>query len=363
MTSLYKKTTLLFFSLCLLVQLTFAASIADFEEGSYTNPVTKTVMKYRLFKPKNYDKTKLYPLVGFLHGAGEFDWQNNAQVTANDGCLYWADDSIQNKYPSFIVAPNLHGNGETWANSHWSKGNYNQDDITISEGLQNYINIIQELRKTYSIDSNRIYQTGLSMGGGGTWASLTRFPNLFAAAIPICGYGDPSKMSLIKHIPIWTFHGKDDFVVNTENTRKLVAALKAAGGNVRYDEVPEPSGKDYDPHFVWLHTYHRRGKGYGLADWLFAQKKKGAITASEGLTSIALSIKAFPNPSNGNITLTLPNESFYELQVWDGTGKLVFNKQINNSLEQKLDLGGLPKGIYSVSAVGATTQRISVLVD
>lgn len=225
-------------------------------------------MKYRLFVPKNYDNTKRYPLVGFLHGAGEVDGKNIKQVTVNDRCTYWADDSIQDKYPSFIIAPNMAGNDGPWATAYWNEGNFKQESYAISEALSNYINIIQELKNKYSIDSNRIYQTGLSMGGGGTWACLTRFPQLFAAAIPICGYGDPTKMGLVKDTPIWTFHGSNDQTIKPETTRALVTALKAAGGSVKYNEI---SNGPYSGHDVWEYAY--KTKGLGLADWLFAQSK------------------------------------------------------------------------------------------
>jgi len=91
-----------------------------------------------------------------------------------------------------------------------------QDKITISESLQNYISIIELVTGQYSIDASRIYSTGLPMGSGGTLATLTGFPDMFAAAIPICGYGDVTKMPLIKDIPILTFHGSDDDVLNVE---------------------------------------------------------------------------------------------------------------------------------------------------
>ena len=163
----------------------FAATIDDFVDMSYTNPITKTVMKYRLFIPKNYDKTKQYPMVGFLHGAGQVDSNNITQITANNGALFWAADSIQKKYPSFILAPNSNGSEGYWGTAFWGDGNFLQESYELSESLENYINIINELKNKYSLDTNRLYSTGLSMGGAGTWASLTRFPNMFAAAIPI----------------------------------------------------------------------------------------------------------------------------------------------------------------------------------
>ncbi|HEX8545509.1 MAG TPA: T9SS type A sorting domain-containing protein [Cytophagaceae bacterium] len=351
---LHPKNLLIVLCLLMFGHLTMAVSVDDFLDRSYTNPKTKKVMRYRLFVPKNYDKTKQYPMVGFLHGCCE-EADNEAQITSNEGAIFWAEDSIQKKHPSFVLAPNIGGAG-LWANVSWENGNYRQDNYTLSESLENYINIIQELKKTYSIDSNRVYSTGLSMGGGGTWASLTRFPNLFAAAIPLCGYGDPSKMPLIKHIPVWTFHGDQDGSISVETTRELVKALKAAGGTVKYTEVA-----GYQ-HWIWHYAYTT--PGLGVADWLFGQRRKSPITALADDKSSQVEMIAYPNPTKGEFSLLLPQGNFTKLQVYDMEGKPQYESNISSSeKEATLNLTSLPKGNYIIRLEGDKSYRKVITID
>ena len=98
------------------------------------------------------------------------------------------------------------------------------------------IGLLQELRSTLSVDTTRIYVTGLSMGGFGTWDIVQRMPNTFAAAMPVCGGADTGMANIIKDIPIWIFHGGSDNVVKTKRSRDMAAALEAVGGKVKYTE-------------------------------------------------------------------------------------------------------------------------------
>ena len=112
------------------------------------------------------------------------------------------------------------------------------------------------------IDTRRIYLTGLSMGGYGTWDLIARQPERFAAAIPICGGGDPATAERIKHIPLWVFHGDADSAVKVSRSRDMVAALKQAGGEPKYTEY-EGVGHD-----SWTRTY----KSPEIYEWLFSQR-------------------------------------------------------------------------------------------
>lgn len=114
------------------------------------------------------------------------------------------------------------------------------------------------------IDPDRLYITGLSMGGFGTWDAIQRKPDLFAAAVPICGGGDVSKASHITKIPIWVFHGAEDNLVNPKWSRDMVEAIKRAGGNPKYTEYPGVG------HHSWVPAY----SDPELFEWLFSQKKK-----------------------------------------------------------------------------------------
>jgi predicted peptidase len=123
--------------------------------------------------------------------------------------------------------------------------------------------IDQVLAENPAIDPTRIYLTGLSMGGFGTFDVLCRRPNLFAAAIAVCSGGDPAVAPKIKDVPLWYFHGARDEVVPVENTRQMVAALKNAGSKVKYTEYATLG------HAIWQETYYNPE----VLSWLFRQHK------------------------------------------------------------------------------------------
>jgi predicted peptidase len=125
------------------------------------------------------------------------------------------------------------------------------------------LELIPALQKEYSIDAKRIYLTGLSVGGYGTWDLLARKPELFAAAAPICG-GDEKTAETIAKIPIWVFHGAKDAAVKVERWRNMVEALKKAGGSPKYTEYPN------EGHASWAPAY----KDPEMMKWLFAQKRE-----------------------------------------------------------------------------------------
>lgn len=112
--------------------------------------------------------------------------------------------------------------------------------------------------------AQRIYLTGLSMGGFGVWDAMQRKPTWFAAAVPICGGGDPTFASAIAPIPVWAFHGDSDPAVKPKRSRDMIAALKAAGGQPKYTEYPNTG------HNSWTETYKNRE----MYAWLFSQKRK-----------------------------------------------------------------------------------------
>jgi predicted peptidase len=129
--------------------------------------------------------------------------------------------------------------------------------------MQSTIELVAALEKEFaSIDPRRLYVTGLSMGGFGTWDLLSRFPKKVAAAVPICGGADEAQAPAIAKIPVWVFHGGADDVVKTVRSRNIVAALKAAGGSPRYTEYPGVG------HGSWDQAYGEPE----LFPWLFSQK-------------------------------------------------------------------------------------------
>jgi hypothetical protein len=381
-----------------------SADIKDFEPREYKD-ADGNLLLYRLYKPKNYDANQKYPLILFLHGAGERGNNNAAQVR---DALHWAKDDVQKENPCFILAPQcpgkreafqlygtrkefnanfadyeksagqwksysiplaklttgpkaylsllnasdknsaasgkfrnikLHeegaaatpldlrkldfskrmGNGKAsvsddgttisfegdlrvkapleytvtpktvlefefrssaqglshaiamdaddffdyrWANVDWS-AKRGAAGKTLSTPMRLTLEVLAQLRKEFNLDDKRLYITGLSMGGYGTWDVIARNPTMFAAAVPVCGGADEATAPIIKDIPIWCFHGGADPTVPTDRSRNMIKALKETGGNPKYTEYPGVG------HNSWDKAYSEPE----LPKWLFAQKR------------------------------------------------------------------------------------------
>lgn len=220
-----------------------------------------TGLPYRLWVPKNYNATKRYPFLVYLHGAGERGLDNEKQIAKN-GAPRLVNE-LQAKEPCFVLAPQV-PDGKRWVEVDWGKKESHQMPAEPSDSMRLLLQLLDELPKEFSLDAKRFYLTGLSMGGFGTWELLVRRPQLFAAAIPICGGADNSTAPQIKHIPIWTFHGDADTVVWPQRTRGMVEALQALGAPVKYTEYAGVG------HNSWDKAYNEPG----LFDWLLAQQKK-----------------------------------------------------------------------------------------
>lgn len=214
-----------------------------------------TVVPYRLFIPQGYYPEKQYSLVLFLHGGAGAGGDNIRHISRENrlGSHIWTDPENQARYPAFVVAPQLPGM------SRW--------DYPGSEELSKYgqaaVLLVEELVDKYSIDRNRIYATGQSRGGWGVWDLIAKRPGLFAAAIPVCGGGDPAAISPARNVAIWAFHGARDRTVPIERSREMVNALRAVGATVRYTEYK------FSGHAIWNKAY----KEDGMLDWMYAQRK------------------------------------------------------------------------------------------
>ncbi len=217
---------------------------------------------YRLSYPQNYDENnkETYPLIIFLHGAGERGNDNEIQLTHID--KIFEDDEFRKKYPCFIIVPQCPAK-KRWVEVDWGLKKHTQPkDMSIS--LKLTMNLFLEMISKYNIDTQRIYVVGLSMGGYGTWDLLTRFPYMFAAGIPICGGGDENVAKKMVNVPVWAFHGTQDKVVPVERSRNMVEAIIENGGNPKYTEYPNKG------HLVWNTVFRTQA----VWEWLFAQKKQ-----------------------------------------------------------------------------------------
>ncbi len=254
------KTLLLLLFLIIFLSFEQDDIIDRYIAQTYVGSTSDTLL-YRLLKPKNYDENQAYPLVLLLHGSGERGNDNKAQL--RHGAAVYATDEAMEKYPCFVMVPQCPVK-KGWANMKFDK---ETEKFQLRNGvrpeMQLVIEALEQLRKTYNIDESRLYITGLSMGGFGTFDICMRKPDLFAAAAPVCGGGDTSKAALIKDIPMWIFHGADDNTVSVNLSRNMVAALKDAGGNPKYTEYADVG------HNSWNNAYSEPD----FLPWLCAQRK------------------------------------------------------------------------------------------
>lgn len=213
-------------------------------------------LKYRKLI-SDYNSTSKYPLVIFLHGSGERGDDNEAQLKW--GVHNFASSQIMKMHPSIVIAPQCPSN-MSWAN-------FSEENLSFqsspTEPMKLLRELIGEVILKMPVDTSRIYITGLSMGGFGTFDAVTRYPELFAAAVPVCGGGDVSKAPTFAHIPMWIFHGALDDVVNPVLSQNMVEALTKAGAHPGYTQYPEAG------HFSWIAAY----SDAMMMEWLYSQKK------------------------------------------------------------------------------------------
>lgn len=258
----------LFIAASLYTDVAFAAGDTTEKDAMETGFLKKTIRvndteaRYVVYVPADYTPDKAWPLIVFLHGAGERG--DDGEVHAKVG-IGPAIEQHPERFPAIVLMPQC-PDDTVWNTTH--------DVLDAQMGWA---------RATYNIDAHRIYLTGLSMGGYGTWLWGAIKTDTIAALIPICGGGDPydiqrllkvgggnpygsmaSRLRALATVPIWAFHGGADGVVPPERSRSMVEAIKARGGNIQYTEY-EGVG-----HNSWDATY---GNPEAIA-WLFNQRKE-----------------------------------------------------------------------------------------
>ncbi|MDZ4781376.1 MAG: prolyl oligopeptidase family serine peptidase [Planctomycetia bacterium] len=202
------------------------------------------MVKYQLFLPKDYaDSDKKFPLMLFLHGAGESG--NDLEIVKKHGPPKLVDGKPD--FPFIVVSPQC-------AVRPWRVDQLNA--------------LLDDIIAKYRVDTDRVYLTGLSMGGYGTWALAAEHPERFAAIVPICGGGNPATASKLKDIPIWVFHGAKDDAVPLSRSEEMVAALKAAGSEPKFTIYPDAG------HDSWTETYNNEDLYKWLLEQSLANRKK-----------------------------------------------------------------------------------------
>jgi predicted peptidase len=217
-------------------------------------------LNYRI-STSDYNLSRKYPVVIFLHGSGERGKDNISQLKW--GVQNFVTDKMMMSHPAIVIAP------QCPRNEQWS--NYTPDtlhnEIRLNPKPSLPMKLTMELLDTLiadmPVDTSRIYITGLSMGGYGTYDAIERWPNRFAAAVPVAGAGDPTLVHRIVHLPIWDFHGADDPIVNPVYSRKMINALLKAGAHPGFTEYPGVG------HFSWVPAYSNTQ----VLDWMFRQHR------------------------------------------------------------------------------------------
>jgi poly(3-hydroxybutyrate) depolymerase len=208
-----------------------------------------TTLKYLLFIPKNYDPAKKYPLVVTLHGAGS---DYIAQVNNNDQAHPWIEDSIQAREPHFIMAPNCPGS--TWG------GMMGATATSLSAEGKAVVDAIEDLKKKYSLDTNRFIIGGFSIGGAGTYHLIQFKPDYWAAAVPCAAGGDSAKIDIIAKTPIWHHHGSND------NDGAALKRMSAALVSHKYQVINITSTQVVNTQATWQKEI---AKGTLLKDIIF----------------------------------------------------------------------------------------------
>ena len=203
-------------------------------------------LSYWLMTPVTVDQQKKYPLVLALHGRG-----GNTEAATVLGSA-----EMRKKYPCFVMAPAV-SKAAVWSvPKDFGK-------LKGKQLLPTALEVLEVVKKEYPVDPDRVYVTGQSMGGFGSFGAIAASPQTFAAAIPVCGGWDPADAEKMKSVKIWVFHGGSDRTVPVERSQKMVEAIKQAGGSPEYTEYPGVG------HNSWSKTY----ASPSTWDWLFAQRR------------------------------------------------------------------------------------------
>ncbi len=258
--------------------------------------------RYRLIEPRAVaiaDPGARVPLLVFMHGAGERGGDNAAQLTHFAG--WCATDELQSKHPCYVLAMQC-PKGETWAaldlTAYREKGEMPKQSAEPTRPMRALMQAIDEVMATKAVDPSRVYLTGLSMGGFGTFDLAARRPAMFACAIPICGGGDPTTASAVARIPFYIVHGSDDPVVPVGLSRAMRDAIAGASADAAREDaakakppadgkprpmpkrMPNPMYREFDKvgHDSWTPAY--RFGDDGVIDWMFAQRRPAAGAAA-----------------------------------------------------------------------------------
>ena len=225
------------------------------------------LLPFNILYPSTFSKEEKYPLVLFLHGAGERGNDNKKQLA--HGSKLFLDAENRKEFPAIVIFPQC-PEDDFWSNvkKFRDENDRRQFEFKVAgkptKALNGAMSLMDSLVRLPFIDVNRLYVAGLSMGGMGTFEIVSRRPDLFAAAMPICGGGNPKSVKrYAEKVPFWVFHGAKDDVVRPQYSETMVEALKDRGGDVTFTLYPEANHNSWDPAFAEP----------GFLSWMFSKTK------------------------------------------------------------------------------------------
>ena len=221
-------------------------------------------LNYRILKPLDYDPNQQYPVHLLLHGSGERGSDNTSQLTYVDQ-LFLKKENREN-YKSWVIIPQCPAN-DRWpslSSDDWNK-NFENKITRPNKSLRLVMELMDGFIEKKQVNKQKVYVSGLSMGGMGTFEILYRRPNMFAAATPICGNGIPaSAKQYANKVSVWIFHGSDDTTVDPKHSLKMAKAIIESGGSPKmtlYENVGHGSWNNAfaEPNFLkWIHSKSKK---------------------------------------------------------------------------------------------------------
>lgn len=246
-----KQALLIVFGYLFVSTITFAQDFSAFEAKQFVH--RGDTLPYRVLYPENYDPEGSYPVLFFLHGAGERGNDNEKQLT--HGAKLFLDDSIRNAFPAIVVFPQC-PESSYWSNVDIQSAASGRREFYFkttgkpSTAMSLFIRLVKHIRKHEAVDKQRLYIGGLSMGGMGTFEALRRKPTYFAAAFAICGGDNTANVKKYAHVPLWIFHGEQDNVVPPTHSHAIVAELRRLRAAPKATFYPTANHNSWDNAFA-----------------------------------------------------------------------------------------------------------------
>ena len=242
-----------------------AQDLSKYESSVYVSDTD--TLPYRILFPEHFDPAKKYPLVFFLHGAGERGSNNSAQLT--HGAKLFLDEEVRRRYPAIVVFP------QCPSESYWANVQFKTDSLGRRSGFEfqkggkptvamsALLGLTDRMLEKPFVDRDRVYLGGLSMGAMGTFELLRRKPKVFAAAFAICGGDNTKNVKKYKRVPLWVFHGDADPIVPVSLSENVVEALRDKKADVKFTVYPGVGHNSWDNAFAEKQ----------LLPWLFRNSK------------------------------------------------------------------------------------------